>query len=212
MVDTNNMKRKLIHCPYDNPDCPICHPSLAEEKCKHSYLEGRPNCIRCGESRITISQSKQTWEEEYCKKFGLCKKGGKCQCKDELKFISAQKRISYEEGLNIRKEYNDPTLIKEIKDQLIKEAVENGEIPLTMREISIIEQNAREKEKVVEIIYQKARTQLIKEAVEKIEKKKYKDGFINKLTVHYNDALEQAIKIISKYNEISLSFQRYRRF
>ena len=26
--------------------------------------------------------------EEYCKKFGLCKEKGTCQCKKELKFIS----------------------------------------------------------------------------------------------------------------------------
>jgi len=26
--------------------------------------------------------------EEYCKKFGLCKEKGTCQCKEELKFIA----------------------------------------------------------------------------------------------------------------------------
>ena len=49
-------------------------------KCeKHSYIEGEPNCIRCGESRITttISQNQKTWEddlldlaEKYCKHNG----------------------------------------------------------------------------------------------------------------------------------------------
>ena len=29
------------------------------------------------------------WEDEYCEKFGLCKKGGKCQCSRELKFIKS---------------------------------------------------------------------------------------------------------------------------
>lgn len=28
------------------------------------------------------------WKEKYCKKFGLCDEGKKCQCKAELKFIS----------------------------------------------------------------------------------------------------------------------------
>jgi len=27
-------------------------------------------------------------QEEYCKKFGLCKEKGTCQCKKELKFIA----------------------------------------------------------------------------------------------------------------------------
>jgi len=34
------------------------------------------------------TQEIQEWEKEYCEKFGLCEKSGKCQCKKELNFIS----------------------------------------------------------------------------------------------------------------------------
>jgi hypothetical protein len=30
----------------------------------------------------------KNWKDEYCNKFGLCKKGEKCQCKEEVAFIS----------------------------------------------------------------------------------------------------------------------------
>ena len=30
---------------------------------------------------------KNKWEEEYCKKFGLCESKGNCQCREELRFI-----------------------------------------------------------------------------------------------------------------------------
>jgi len=34
---------------------------------------------------MTYTEKRQ---EEYCKKFGLCKEKGTCQCKKELKFIT----------------------------------------------------------------------------------------------------------------------------
>jgi len=45
----------------------------------------------------------ESWEERYCKKFGLCREdrfGEKCQCKEELKFISSllkQEKEKWEE-------------------------------------------------------------------------------------------------------------------
>ena len=49
--------------------------------------------------------------EEYCKKFGLCKEKGTCQCKKELKFIadSIQQALSEERKMMVGKieKYND---------------------------------------------------------------------------------------------------------
>ena len=69
----------------------------------HYYNDG------CGEP--AHNQPTQTWQEEYCKEFGLCKEGEKCQCKAELKFISSQKELSYQEGAKSVKE--------KVKNQLV---------------------------------------------------------------------------------------------
>lgn len=45
------------------------------------------------------------WREEYCKKFGLCKEDGMCQCKAELKFITTLiEEVKREQVESIRNE------------------------------------------------------------------------------------------------------------
>jgi len=74
-----------------------------KEKCKNCEIlesgsiikvELNGDCIFCGRNLHTqfVPQKHMTYTEkrleEYCKKFGLCKEKGTCQCKKELKFIA----------------------------------------------------------------------------------------------------------------------------
>jgi len=52
--------------------------------------------------------------EEYCKRFGLCKEKGTCQCKKELKFISETFEEGYATAKKIYESIGVQTLDKEI--------------------------------------------------------------------------------------------------
>jgi hypothetical protein len=68
------------------------------KKCNAIYRGiGFDKCPECEskwevgwKDRETKEKEPMEWRDEYCKQFGLCKDGGKCQCKKELKFIANQ--------------------------------------------------------------------------------------------------------------------------
>jgi len=47
------------------------------------------------------------------------------QYKKIKSFIATQKELSFEEGLNLRKEYNDPKLLKQIEKKAFEEGVKS---------------------------------------------------------------------------------------
>lgn len=70
----------------------------------------------------------KTIEEKYCEEFGLCQKDGKCQCKDELKFIRTEIKALIKDIIpdNIETEPKVWQGFKKCREQFIKNARERG--------------------------------------------------------------------------------------
>lgn len=69
---------------------------------------------------------KETWKDEYCKKFGLCEnqpKYSKCTCSKELKFISKEIesaiKAERERIVKLIKDLPDYTMLPSDKDIVI---------------------------------------------------------------------------------------------
>jgi hypothetical protein len=78
-------------------------------------------------NKMTNDFIEKTWIEEFDEEFET-KIGSKKTCEDIEKFIQSKLEEAYNEGLNLRKEYCDPTLIEEIKQanrrEILKEVEE----------------------------------------------------------------------------------------
>jgi hypothetical protein len=61
-----------------------------------------------------IKDQLKDWEDDYKEKFGLCNKDGKCDCKEELKFISD---LLAEKDREIKKLITDEMVIAQKEGQ-----------------------------------------------------------------------------------------------
>lgn len=97
------------------------HSFTAEDQ-SNIYSPTEPEdqiCKLCKDGGFTLNhcphqdQKKDSWEEEYCDKFGLCNlEDGKCQCVKELNFIS---KLISKERTKVREE-----TIEEIRQKINK--------------------------------------------------------------------------------------------